>query len=254
MEDKITNQNKSKTVNSPMVNKIIEKISHRPKEEVDYLYNKVCERIDQIDYNFRYLDQREKEVYNASLQEKRDLVKLQTLLQFIQFHKVLPGYTLECFGSCKIITRHFGEQDWPLHRIYVRSKERLRDVQEKIENYSNSEEFVELQKLHSILAWYYDDLKDCFIGLHFSWNLFPKKIRDQFSRRELKDAFNTPDRKPVEEELAREMTELKRLQITEELKSNFSFLKDRRRPTKKDVIKAQRTVKNTARAKKGRKK
>lgn len=161
--------------------------------------------------------------------EQQNLEALGAFLHVVLHKKEHPDarFSLARFKSCKIITRHLvGDDRWTLDRVYARSTERVNEIKKHIQDFSNSEEYVYMQKLNTALGWVFDDLKDSSIGLHFSWRMFSTKIKDDFILRgKEKDEFNTPERVPLEEQAHRKLTQIHEKIIDSKLEKKFTFMK-----------------------------
>lgn len=201
----------------------------RPKEEIDKMIKRCETTYEEISHIIS------KAVYGIRSEEgkelKEEITNLEMLISVLHFakfgtHHPDERFSLKRFKSCTMSTRHFGDDSWPLERIYKQSSERLIKIQSEVNGYHNSEEYIYMQKLNTVLGWIFDVLKDCHVGLHFCWRAFPKKLKDDFilKNRE-RDDYNIPSRIPLEDQAHRALTQLEDVKTEQKLGTKFSFMK-----------------------------
>lgn len=201
----------------------------RPKEEVEKMLKRAVTEYEEISTIIG------KNIYGARSEEgkelrdeQKNLEMLIAVLHFAMYGGEHPDerFRLVRFKSCTIVTRHFGDDKWPLDRIYNQSSDRLLTIQKEVKNFSNSEEYVYMQKLNTALGWLFDVLKDSHIGLHFCWRMFPKKLKDDMIlRSKERDDYNTPERVPLEDRAHKALSELEDKKTEQKLGQKFTFMK-----------------------------
>jgi len=204
----------------------------RPLDEINRLLTNSHERYKEVSRIISHEGYGAKSEEGTVLHEEQ--VNLRKLIGFLMY--ALNGQTpntqefsLDNFKSCSIITRHFRDKEWDAERLYWRTQDRLNTIRRTIQNHTNSIEYVDMNKLYVALAWLLDQMKDCQIGLNFTWSIFQRKVKDDYQIRGIEaDEWNTKERTPLIDQAARAVTYLQKRKIEQNLDEKFDFLKQSR--------------------------
>lgn len=202
-------------------------IQLRPREEIQHLIGRCDKRFKEIVASIQKHPPHKTKLMLES--EKKEVIKLGGLAFFVLNGTFPPHEDYDprkTFACCTIVTRYLGEES--LSQILERAQKRLDIVSSTVEESKKSVEYIELEKFIVALKWFLLQATDTQLGLHFTWNIFGRKLKDDYLMHGVeRDEFLQKDRRAndlqaLKEDAAAALAEIHAIEQKKRLSDRFA--------------------------------